>query len=68
MLFVVDESDVVLINIVGELDPEQLGHLSGKFGIPSIDDIVAMQKKQSEEETRQEPAKDEQIQEENTHD
>ena len=33
------QDEAVFINIVGEIDPEQLGRLSKKFNIPELDDI-----------------------------
>ena len=34
-----ERDEAVFVNIVGRIDPEQLGKLSGKFNIPSLDSI-----------------------------
>ena len=34
-----DDDNAIFINIVGEIDPEQLGRLSEKFNIPELDNI-----------------------------
>jgi Domain of unknown function (DUF4252) len=36
-LVAAEDKEVTIVNIVGAIDPEQLGELSGKFGIPKID-------------------------------
>lgn len=35
----VDTNEAVFINIVGDIDPEQLGKLSAKFNIPTLNDL-----------------------------
>lgn len=34
-----DRDEAVFVNIVGRIDPEQLGKLSGKFNIPTLDSV-----------------------------
>lgn len=32
-----DEDETIFVNIVGEIDPEQIGRLGGKFGVTGLD-------------------------------
>jgi hypothetical protein len=46
VVMAVEENDeAVFVNIVGEIDPEQLGKLSNKFHIPKLDSIEIEHKK-----------------------
>ena len=36
---VVNNKEAVFVNIIGNIDPEQLGKLSGQFNIPKLSDI-----------------------------
>ncbi|MBD3287582.1 DUF4252 domain-containing protein [candidate division KSB1 bacterium] len=43
-----DRDEAVFVNIVGRIDPEQLGKLSGKFNIPSLDSVEIEYKNKKE--------------------
>jgi hypothetical protein len=48
--------EAVFVNIVGTLDPEQLGKLSAKFNIPKLDEIdFGNKEKVPEKEPEEEP-------------
>lgn len=53
-----ENQEAVFVNIVGTLDPEQLGKLSSKFNIPKLDEIdFGEQKKEKETEEEHETKK-----------
>jgi len=39
VIMVVNNKEAVFVNIIGNIDPEQLGKLGGKFNIPKLSDI-----------------------------
>jgi len=39
VIMVVNNKEAVFVNIIGNIDPEQLGKLGGKFDIPKLSDI-----------------------------
>lgn len=39
VVMAVSDDDAVFVNIIGNIDPEQLGKLGDKFGIPQLGDI-----------------------------
>ncbi len=39
VVMAVNKKEAVFVNIIGKIDPEQLGKLSGKFNIPKLDDL-----------------------------
>jgi len=45
VVLVVDDSDLVFVNLVGDFDPDNLGLLDGKFGIPPSTNLGGAKKK-----------------------
>ena len=39
VVMAVSDNEAVFVNIIGNIDPEQLGKLGDKFGIPKLDEI-----------------------------